>query len=129
MPQTTASSGTPSPAEQDLAFRPSAVAPVDWSVVAEALEAAGQAVRVRGGEPDRPVTGAALDSRVVREGDLYVALPGARAHGASFARAAVDAGAAGVLTDAGGVRILADLGLGDVPALEVDSVRDAAGVA
>ena len=37
------------------------------------------------------MTGACLDSRVVRSGDLYVALPGARAHGASFARAAVEA--------------------------------------
>lgn len=129
MPHTADPSGTLSPAEQDLAFRPSAVRPVEWSAVAEALEQAGQPARLRGGEPLRAVTGAALDSRVVRAGDLYVALPGARAHGASFARAAVDAGAAGVLTDAGGVRILAELGLGDVPVLEVESVRAAAGVA
>ncbi len=129
MPHTADPSGTLSPAEQDLAFRPSAVRPVEWSAVAEALEQAGQPARLRGGEPLRAVTGAALDSRVVRAGDLYVALPGARAHGASFAYAAVDAGAAGVLTDAGGVRILAELGLGDVPVLEVESVRAAAGVA
>ena len=48
------------------------------------------------------VTGVTLDSRRVRPGDLYVALPGSRAHGASFAAQAVESGAAAVLTDAAG---------------------------
>ena len=42
----------------------------------------------------RNVTGISMDSRSVHEGDLYVALPGAKTHGASFAAAAVAAGAA-----------------------------------
>ena len=45
------------------------------------------------------VTGCTLDSRAVQAGDLYAALPGARAHGADFASAAVAAGAVAVLTD------------------------------
>jgi UDP-N-acetylmuramoyl-L-alanyl-D-glutamate--2,6-diaminopimelate ligase len=50
------------------------------------------------------VSGVTLDSRQVRPGDLYVALPGRAHHGAEFAAAAVAAGAVAVLTDqAGGV--------------------------
>jgi UDP-N-acetylmuramoyl-L-alanyl-D-glutamate--2,6-diaminopimelate ligase len=45
------------------------------------------------------VTGVTHDSRAVRPGDLYVALPGARAHGAEFVPAAVASGAVAVLTD------------------------------
>jgi UDP-N-acetylmuramoyl-L-alanyl-D-glutamate--2,6-diaminopimelate ligase len=42
------------------------------------------------------VTGIALDSRLVRPGDIYAALPGARAHGADFGAAALAAGAVAV---------------------------------
>jgi UDP-N-acetylmuramoyl-tripeptide--D-alanyl-D-alanine ligase len=46
---------------------------------------------------DEVVTGAAIDSRRVVAGDLFVALPGERSDGHDHARAAVDAGATGVL--------------------------------
>ena len=49
------------------------------------------------------VTGCTHDSRAVRPGDLYAALPGARAHGADFAAQAVARGAVAVLTDPAGV--------------------------
>lgn len=116
------------PAQQDAAFRPSRTAATPWPALAEALRAAGLAVRVHGATPADGVTGACLDSRVVRPGDLYIALPGARSHGASFAAAALGAGAAGVLTDAAGRSLLAEQGLDDAPAIEVDSIRAAAGV-
>jgi UDP-N-acetylmuramoyl-L-alanyl-D-glutamate--2,6-diaminopimelate ligase len=48
------------------------------------------------------VTGVTHDSRAVRPGDLYAALPGARAHGADFAAEVTAAGAAAVLTDEAG---------------------------
>ena len=48
------------------------------------------------------ITGITLDSRSVRPGDLYVALPGARVHGAAFCADAVAAGAVAVLTDPDG---------------------------
>ncbi|HET7328375.1 MAG TPA: UDP-N-acetylmuramoyl-L-alanyl-D-glutamate--2,6-diaminopimelate ligase [Nocardioidaceae bacterium] len=61
-------------------------------------------------ESDPQVSGVTLDSRQVRPGDLYAALPGATVHGASFVDAAVAAGAAAVLTDAAGAeRITAHL--------------------
>jgi UDP-N-acetylmuramoyl-L-alanyl-D-glutamate--2,6-diaminopimelate ligase len=48
------------------------------------------------------VTGVTHDSRLVRPGDLYVALPGSRFHGARFCPEAAAAGAAAVLTDPAG---------------------------
>jgi UDP-N-acetylmuramoyl-L-alanyl-D-glutamate--2,6-diaminopimelate ligase len=51
------------------------------------------------GLPDLPVTGATLDSRAVRGGDLYAALPGAHAHGSAFSASAAAAGAVAILTD------------------------------
>jgi UDP-N-acetylmuramoyl-L-alanyl-D-glutamate--2,6-diaminopimelate ligase len=48
------------------------------------------------------VTGITHDSRFVRPGDLYAALPGARVHGARFCADPAAAGAVAVLTDADG---------------------------
>jgi UDP-N-acetylmuramoyl-L-alanyl-D-glutamate--2,6-diaminopimelate ligase len=48
------------------------------------------------------VRGVTLDSRGVQPGDLYVALPGARVHGAAFCPEAVAAGAVAILTDSDG---------------------------
>ncbi len=70
------------------------------------------------------VTGCTLDSRAVQPGDLYAALPGARAHGADFAATAVAAGAVAVLTDDRGAARLADDG---VPVLVADDPRGVLG--
>jgi UDP-N-acetylmuramoyl-L-alanyl-D-glutamate--2,6-diaminopimelate ligase len=48
------------------------------------------------------LSGLTLDSRSVEPGDLYVALPGTRVHGAAFCADAVAAGAVAVLTDPDG---------------------------
>ncbi len=48
------------------------------------------------------LSGITLDSRSVEPGDLYVALPGARLHGAAFCADAVAAGAVAILTDPDG---------------------------
>lgn len=57
------------------------------------------------------ITGVTADSRLVHPGDLYVAAPGATAHGADYAGEAFDLGAVAVLTDAGGrEQILTDTG-------------------
>ncbi|MER7174695.1 UDP-N-acetylmuramoyl-L-alanyl-D-glutamate--2,6-diaminopimelate ligase [Streptomyces mesophilus] len=49
------------------------------------------------------VTGITHDSRAVRPGDIYAALPGARVHGADFAAQAADLGAVAILTDPAGL--------------------------
>ena len=71
---------------------------------------------------DAVVTGVTLNSRAVTSGDLYAALPGANAHGAAFAAAAVEAGAVAVLTDAAGADLLDEAGL-DVPRVVVEGPR------
>ena len=50
------------------------------------------------------VSGVSLSSQRIAPGDLYAALPGARAHGIDFAADAVAAGAVAVLTDPDGRR-------------------------
>ncbi|MET0999700.1 MAG: UDP-N-acetylmuramoyl-L-alanyl-D-glutamate--2,6-diaminopimelate ligase [Marmoricola sp.] len=70
------------------------------------------------------VTGLSLSSQRVRPGDLYAALPGSQAHGASYAAAAVAAGAVAVLTDEEGTRVADDLG---VPLLVLENPRGVLG--
>ena len=84
---------------------------------------------VAGLQPDRPVvgstvTGCTLDSRAVQPGDLYAALPGARAHGADFAAAAAAAGASAILTDSAGAGRCAAY---DLPVLVADDPRGVLG--
>jgi UDP-N-acetylmuramoyl-tripeptide--D-alanyl-D-alanine ligase len=60
-----------------------------------AAVAAATGGRLRGGAAS--VSGVAIDSRAVRDGDLFVALPGTRADGHDFIGGAYAAGATGVL--------------------------------
>jgi UDP-N-acetylmuramoyl-L-alanyl-D-glutamate--2,6-diaminopimelate ligase len=84
-------------------------------------ELAGRIVRT-GTRPDAAtasvdvaVSGIAVGSADVVPGDLFVAIPGLKAHGASYAADAVAAGAVAVLTDAAGAALVApDV---DVPVL------------
>ena len=76
---------------------------------------------------DSVVSGITMDSRLVRPGDLYVALSGAHHHGAEFARQAAEAGAVAILTALTGGRLAQGLPL---PVVIVDHPRQAmAGVA
>jgi UDP-N-acetylmuramoyl-L-alanyl-D-glutamate--2,6-diaminopimelate ligase len=58
---------------------------------------AGVTVAGVSGPLEQPVTGLALDSRAVRPGDVFFALPGVKADGARFAAAAIAAGAIAVV--------------------------------
>ncbi len=66
------------------------------------------------------ISGITHDSRAVRPGDLYAALPGARMHGADFAAQAAGLGAAAILTDPAGAERAAATGL---PVLVVENPR------
>ncbi|RKS74108.1 UDP-N-acetylmuramoyl-L-alanyl-D-glutamate--2,6-diaminopimelate ligase [Motilibacter peucedani] len=70
------------------------------------------------------VSGVTLDSRAVRPGDLYAALPGTTSHGAQFAAQAVAAGAVVVLTDPAGEAAARATG---VPVVVVPSPREVLG--
>ncbi|MDT0170111.1 UDP-N-acetylmuramoyl-L-alanyl-D-glutamate--2,6-diaminopimelate ligase [Pseudarthrobacter sp. BRE9] len=108
--------------ESPARFRPAAVAAVP-------LAAVGQAVGVAVPAPaaDVEITGISINSRTVEPGDLYVALPGASRHGADFATDAIGAGAAAVLTDDAGARLLALAADTPVPVLVVDKPRNEVG--
>ncbi|MFF8904230.1 UDP-N-acetylmuramoyl-L-alanyl-D-glutamate--2,6-diaminopimelate ligase [Streptomyces olivaceoviridis] len=82
-------------------------------------ELAGQ-LGVTAPEAAAEVTGITHDSRAVRPGDLYAALPGARLHGADFVTQAASLGAVAVLTDPTGAERAAASGL---PVLVVEDPR------
>jgi UDP-N-acetylmuramoyl-L-alanyl-D-glutamate--2,6-diaminopimelate ligase len=57
---------------------------------------------------DPALSGVTADSRAVRAGMLFAALPGTAVHGAKFIPSALEQGAAAVLTDADGARLAAE---------------------
>lgn len=54
------------------------------------------------------ITGLAVDSRAVKPGNLFAALPGTNVHGGEFIKYALRMGAAAILTDARGAAIASD---------------------
>ena len=66
---------------------------------------------VRGDVSGISTRGVTLASGDIRPGEVFVALPGARTHGASFAADARDRGAVAIVTDAAGADVAADAGL------------------
>jgi UDP-N-acetylmuramoyl-L-alanyl-D-glutamate--2,6-diaminopimelate ligase len=99
--------------------RPDHVVPRPLAGVLGHLGAGVRAVSVpSAGAPE--ITGVTLSSRTVRHGDLYAALAGARTHGAAYAGQAAAAGAAAILTDAGGAERAVATGL---PVLVVNDPR------
>ena len=65
------------------------------------------------------VTGLCVDSRALRAGVLFAALPGSRVHGAAYIAQAIDAGAVAILTDAAGTDLAAGVLAGSGVALIV----------
>ena len=70
------------------------------------------------------VTGVTLSTNDLHPGDLFVGVPGSKAHGASFAAAAAEGGAVAIVTDASGAELASDSGL---PVVLVPSPRAALG--
>ena len=90
---------------------------------AQARSLSSLGLTARGGaNPD--ITGIAVDSREVKPGFLFAAMPGSRVHGAEFVQYAVRMGAAAVLTDADGAA-LAHAWLDDVALVVTDAPREA----
>jgi UDP-N-acetylmuramoyl-L-alanyl-D-glutamate--2,6-diaminopimelate ligase len=97
-------------------IRPTRPTPISLHDIVAATDASTAAPA-----PSRQITGLTLSSQRVLPGDLYVALPGARVHGARFADDAVSAGAVAVLTDEDGAALLGDTA--GVPVLVVEGPR------
>ncbi len=83
------------------------------------------ALTARGGaNPD--ITGLAVDSREVKDGFLFAALPGTRVHGGEFIQFALRMSAAAILTDAEGAQIAeAELAASDAALVVVEDPRQA----
>ena len=77
-----------------------------------------------GRNPD--ITGLAVDSREVKDGFLFAAMPGTRVHGGEFIQYALRMGASTVLTDAEGARIAkAELDASDAALVIAEDPRQA----
>lgn len=79
-----------------------------------------------GENADLKVTGLSVDSRKTEEGHLFAAMPGSKVHGAEFADFARRMGAAAILTDPAGARILGSFPL---PVLVEEDARRALALA
>jgi UDP-N-acetylmuramoyl-L-alanyl-D-glutamate--2,6-diaminopimelate ligase len=102
-------------------IRPRRLAPRPLSGLAELL-GVGRTEEIQNGFGI--LSGVTLDSRAVRPGDLYAALPGTRTHGAAYSDQAVAAGAVAILTDPDGRNHAARTG---VPVFVVSSPRERLG--
>lgn len=111
-------------------LRPKSVRPVSLGHLLDILHGLGAEVSLHpaaqqgGAVEDVEVTGISMDSRGVCSGDLYVALPGAKVHGAQFAAGALELGAAAILTDATGAELLGEVA---VPLLVTEHLREDVG--
>lgn len=74
---------------------------------------------------DAKLTGISMNTADLRTGDLFVAMPGLKTHGANFLPKAVEAGCAAVVTDQAGLEIISELELevGHLPILVLESPR------
>ncbi|MEN9955409.1 MAG: hypothetical protein RLY34_216, partial [Actinomycetota bacterium] len=66
------------------------------------------------------MTGISMNTGDLRPGDLFVAMPGKKTHGANFAEKAIAQGAVAVVTDLAGHKIIGDAG---VPILLLENPR------
>ncbi|MDW4497447.1 UDP-N-acetylmuramoyl-L-alanyl-D-glutamate--2,6-diaminopimelate ligase [Sulfitobacter sp. D35] len=91
----------------------------------QAKTLASLGLTARGGR-NPEITGLAVDSRAVRDGFLFAAMPGSRMHGGEFITYALRMGAGAVLTDAAGAAIAAeDLEKSDAALIVTDAPREA----
>ena len=102
------------------------------SVLADAIGARVEIVNAAAGDDAAraaAVTGIDLRAQGIRPGDVFAALPGARAHGASFAGTALERGAVAVLTDEAGRDLVAEATSDPVAVLVHPEPRAALGAA
>ncbi|WP_405135845.1 UDP-N-acetylmuramoyl-L-alanyl-D-glutamate--2,6-diaminopimelate ligase [Nocardia sp. NBC_01388] len=107
-------------------LRPAAPPVTTLRTVAELTGArsAGSAGMLTGAESQIQLTGIEQRSNAVLPGDLFAGLAGTHAHGARFARAAVERGAVAIFTDPAGAELIGAI---EVPVLVHDAPRSVLG--
>ncbi|WP_327140967.1 UDP-N-acetylmuramoyl-L-alanyl-D-glutamate--2,6-diaminopimelate ligase [Nocardia sp. NBC_01327] len=107
-------------------IRPAAPPVTTLRTVAELTGArsAGSAGMLTGAESQVQLTGIEQRSNAVLPGDLFAGLAGTHAHGARFARAAVERGAVAIFTDPAGAELIGAI---DVPVLVHEAPRSVLG--
>jgi len=96
-------------------IRPDHVVPVSLAVLAEQFS-----LEPVSGDLDCSVTGISMNTGDLRPGDLFVAMPGLKTHGAKFLEKALQLGAVAIVTDAAGLEQLGDV---SVPVLRLEAPR------
>jgi UDP-N-acetylmuramoyl-L-alanyl-D-glutamate--2,6-diaminopimelate ligase len=96
-------------------LRPDHVAPVSLQDFALhfGLEIVGDSSAVS-------MTGISMNTGDLRPGDLFIAMPGVKTHGANFVHKAIEQGAVAVVTDTQGMQLLQDCAL---PTLVLENPR------
>ncbi|MEY2915223.1 MAG: hypothetical protein RL454_152, partial [Actinomycetota bacterium] len=99
-------------------LRPDSVTPVALSALAARFGLGGEA------PAEVAITGISMNTADLRPGDLFVAMPGLKTHGARFTEKALAAGAVAIVTDqAGRSEIEQTLGTVAVPILLLEEPR------
>lgn len=96
-------------------LRPDRVEPVSFSAICSQFN-----LEMAFGDPSAQVTGISMNTNDLRSGDLFVAMPGLKTHGAKFAAKALELGAAAVITDSAGIEIIGSV---SVPVAIMESPR------
>ena len=92
----------------------------------KSLRAISDLLGAENGSGDVLISGLTQSSQDIQPGDIFLAFPGAKTHGARYCDAARDKGAKAVLTDPAGAAIMDELGIG-LPTILVKDPRRAAG--
>ncbi|NBW73087.1 MAG: UDP-N-acetylmuramoyl-L-alanyl-D-glutamate--2,6-diaminopimelate ligase [Microbacteriaceae bacterium] len=85
-------------------LRPERVVPVSFIDLANHFELGYSG-------PDASITGISMNTGDLRPGDLFVAMPGLKTHGAKYLAVAKELGAVAVVTDSAGLEIKDEVGL------------------
>ena len=96
-------------------LRPDSVVPVSLSTLVEV-----QGLTLVSGSPETLVTGISMNTGDLRPGDLFVAMPGKKTHGANFVEKALEQGAVAIVSDQAG---LDQIGTLSVPTLLLENPR------
>ena len=96
-------------------LRPDHVAPVDLQIFAKQFQ-----LEVSGLDHQVLLTGISMNTGDLRPGDLFVAMPGKKTHGAQFVSKAIELGAVAIVTDQAGIDQLDQI---SIPVLRLENPR------